>query len=65
MPIFARRVGIAVGAFALAWLVAALAAAWIFGSGNILVWVLAALVGAVVYLAIPWLDERGARRGNR
>lgn len=65
MTTFARRIGITMGAFVLTWLAAALAAIWIFGSGNSLVWVLAALVGAIVYLAIPWLDERRAVRENR
>ena len=48
----ARRVGIAVGAFVIAWLAVSLVAALFFGSGNILVWVLAAVVGAGVYLDI-------------
>jgi len=59
MPKVARRVGIAFGSFALAWLAASLVAGWLFGSGNILVWVLAAFVGAIVYLVILRGDQRG------
>ena len=54
----ARRVGIAAGAFVLAWLAAALVGQWLFGSGNVLVWVIAAVVGVVVYVAIPQRDQR-------
>lgn len=59
MPKVARRVGIAFGSFALAWLAASLVARWLFGSGNILVWVLDAFVGAIVYLVILRRDQRG------
>ena len=54
----ARRVGIAFGSFVVAWLAASLVAGWLFGSGNILVWVLAAVVGAGVYLDILRRDRR-------
>ena len=54
----ARRVGIAFGVFVLAWLVASLVAGWLFGSGNILGWVFAAVAGAVVYLAMLRRAER-------
>ena len=54
----ARRVGIAVGAFVIAWLAVSLVAGWLFGSGNILVWVFAAVAGAVVYLALLRRDRR-------
>ena len=54
-----RRLGIALGSFVLAWLVVALVAIWLFGSGNFLVWVLAALVGATVYLVLLRRDGRG------
>lgn len=54
-----RRLGIALGSFVIAWLVVALVANWLFGSGNFLVWVLAALVGATVYLVLPRRDGRG------
>jgi uncharacterized membrane protein YciS (DUF1049 family) len=54
----ARRVGIAFGAFLIAWLAASLVAGWLFGSGNILVWVVAAVVAVGVYLEIPRLDRR-------
>ena len=46
---FARRVGIAFGSFVIAWLAVSLVAGWLFGSGNFLVWVIAAVVGAAVY----------------
>ena len=58
MPKVARRVGIAVGSFALAWIAVSLVARWLFGSGNFLVWVIAAVVGVAAYLAIPRLDQR-------
>ena len=57
-----RRLGIAVGSFVIAWLVVALVATWLFGSGNVLVWVLAALVGAAVFLVLLWRDRRGGWR---
>ena len=63
MPRVARRLAIAFGSFALAWLAISLVARWLFGSGNILVWVLAACVGAVVYLAILRRDRRDRRPG--
>jgi hypothetical protein len=54
----ARQVGIAFGAFVIAWLAVSLVAGWLFGSGNILVWVFAAVVGASVYLEILRRDRR-------
>jgi hypothetical protein len=54
----ARRVGIALGSFVIAWLAVSLVAGWLFGSGNFLVWVFAAVVGAGVYLAILRRDRR-------
>ena len=54
----ARRVGIAFGSFVSAWLAVSLVAHWLFGSGNVLVWVLAAVVGAGVYLEILRRDRR-------
>ena len=53
-----RRVGIAFGSFVIAWLAVSLVAGWLFGSGNILVWVIAAAVGAAVYLDILRRDRR-------
>jgi hypothetical protein len=53
-----RRVGIAFGSFVIAWLAVSLVAGWLFGSGNILVWVIAAIVGAGVYLDILRRDRR-------
>ncbi len=53
-----RRIGIALGSFVIAWLAAALVAGWLFGSGNILVWVIAGVVGAAVYLDILRRDRR-------
>lgn len=41
----------AIGAFVLAWIVAALMASWLFGSGNILVSVIAGFAGVTTYLA--------------
>ena len=59
----ARRVGIAFGSFVIAWLTVSLAAGRLFGSGNILVWVIAVVVGAGVYLDILRRDRRGRRDG--
>jgi hypothetical protein len=53
----ARRVGIAIGSFVIAWFAVSLVANWLFGSGNVLVWVLAAVVGAGVYLDILRRDR--------
>lgn len=57
-----RRLGIALGSFVIAWLGVSLVAGWLFGSGNILVWVVAAVVSAGVYLDILRRDRRGPRR---
>lgn len=57
---FARRVGIAFGSFVIAWLAVSLVAGWLFGSGTILVWVIAVIVGAGVYLDIMRRDRRVA-----
>lgn len=65
MPTVARRVGIAFGSFALAWLAVTLVARWLFGSGNILVWVFAAAVGVIVYLALLWRDHGVGQRRIR
>ena len=54
----ARRVGLAAGSFVIAWLAVSLMAGWLFGSGNILVWVIAVVVGAGVYLDILRRDRR-------
>jgi hypothetical protein len=54
----ARRVGIAFGSFVIAWLAVSLVAVWLFGSGNFLVWVFAAVVGAGVYLEMLRRDRR-------
>lgn len=54
----ARRVGIAFGSFVIAWLAVSLVAGWLFGSGNILVWVFAAVVGAGVFLDLLRRDRR-------
>lgn len=53
----ARRIGIAFGSFVIAWLAVSLVAGWLFGSGNVLVWVIAAVVGAGVYLEILRRDR--------
>jgi hypothetical protein len=54
----ARRLGVALGSFVIAWLAVSLVAGWLVGSGNILVWVFAAVVGAGVYLDILRRDRR-------
>ena len=54
----ARRLGIAFGSFVIAWLAVLFVAIWLFGSGNILVWVFAAAVAAGVYLEILRRDRR-------
>ncbi len=56
----ARRIGIALGSFVIAWLAAWLLAGLFFGSGNILVWVFASVIGAAVYLGLLWRDRRDA-----
>ena len=48
----------ALGAFLAAWLVASILARWLFGSGNVLVWVFAAAVAAITYLALLRYDQR-------
>jgi hypothetical protein len=53
-----RRVGIAFGSFVIAYLAVSLVAGLLFGSGNILVWVIAVIVGAGVYLDILRRDRR-------
>ena len=59
MTTVARRVAIAFGSFVIAWLAATLAARLLFGSGNVLVWVIATVVGVTTYLALAW-QEQGA-----
>jgi hypothetical protein len=54
----ARRLGITFGSFVIAWLAALLVAGWLFGSGNILVRVFAAVVAAGAYLEILRRDRR-------
>lgn len=54
----ARRVGIAFGSFVIAWLMLTVVAEWLFGSGNVLVWVLAGIVGAGVYVEVLRRDRR-------
>jgi hypothetical protein len=58
MVTVARRIGIALGSFVIAWFAVSLVAGWLFGSGNFLVWVIAAIVGAGVYLDILRRDRR-------
>jgi len=58
MFIIARRVGIAFGAFVIAWIAATLAGVWLFGSANFLSYVIAALVAIAVYLEIMRRDRR-------
>ena len=48
---------LAIASFVIAWLVVALVANLFFGSGNVLVWVVAAVVGAGVYVALLRRDR--------
>jgi hypothetical protein len=48
----ARRVGLALGSFVIAWLAVSLVVGWLFGPGNILVWVFAFAIGGRIYLEI-------------
>jgi hypothetical protein len=57
MATVVRRIGIAFGSSAVAWLAGALLARWLFGSGNILVWLMAGFFGLIVYLAMLWRDR--------
>ena len=54
----ARRVAIAFGSFVIAWFAVLLVGRWLFGSVNFLVWVIAAVVGAAVYLVMQRRDRR-------
>jgi hypothetical protein len=54
----ARRVGIALGSFVIAWFAISYVAVWIFGSANFLAYVFAAAVAAGVYLALLGRDRR-------
>ncbi len=58
MAKLARHVGIALGSSVAAWLVATLVAGWLFGSGNILVWLVAGSVGVSVYLTMLGRDRQ-------
>jgi hypothetical protein len=57
MPKVVRQVGIVLGSFVVAWLAAAVLARWLFGSGNILVWVIAAVAGVGAYFALLWREQ--------
>lgn len=54
----ARRVGIAFGVFVIACIAGGVAAQWRYGSGNFLVLVLAAIVGAGAYFEVRRRDTR-------
>ena len=54
----ARRVGIAFGAFVMACIAGSVVAEWRYGSGNFLVLVLAAIIGAGVYFDVRRRDRR-------
>ena len=54
----ARRLAVTVGAFVIAWIALFILAQWLFGSGNILIWVLAAVFGALVYLEVLRPERR-------
>jgi hypothetical protein len=56
----ARRVGIALGSFVIAWFAIVNVAVWLFGSANFLAYALAAVVGAGVYLDLLRRDRRVA-----
>jgi hypothetical protein len=58
MTAVARRIGLAFGSFVIAWFAILFVAESLYGSGNFLVWVFAALVGAGVYLILVWRDRR-------
>jgi hypothetical protein len=58
MAKIARHIGIALGAFVIALVAISFVAVWLFGSSNFLAYVLAAVVGAGVYLAILRRDRR-------
>jgi hypothetical protein len=60
-----RRVVLALGAFVIACLVIGLLATWIFGSGNVLVYVLAAPVGVATYLELLRRDRAPDIRQRR
>ena len=58
-----RRLGIAFGSLVIAWLAVSLVAGVLLGpsaSGNLLVWLVAIIVGALVYLDILRRDRRSA-----
>ena len=58
MSMVAHRVAVAFGSFVIAWLVATFAARLLFGSGNVLVWVIATVVGVGTYLALARREQR-------
>lgn len=51
----ARRVALALGAFVVTWFAATLIGTWLFGSSNVLSWMIAAIIGIGVYTYIPRL----------
>jgi hypothetical protein len=53
----ARRVGIAFGAFVIACIAGSVVAGWLYGSGNVLVLVLAAIIGAGAYFEVGRRDR--------
>ena len=53
-----RRLGIIFVSFVIAWVALFVLARWLFGSGNVLIWVFAAVVGAVVYIEVLRRDRR-------
>ena len=56
----ARRVGIALGSFVIAWFAIVNVAVWLFGSANFLAYVFAAVVAVSVYLALLLRDRHVA-----
>lgn len=56
-----RRIGIALGSFVAAFLVVSVIARIVFGSGNVLVWVVAIALGALIYADIIRRDRKAPR----
>ena len=54
----ARRVGLAIGSFVIAWLGFLLLGNWIFGSANVLVFYLAAPIAVGVYIELLRRERR-------
>jgi hypothetical protein len=53
-----RRIGLAMGAFVIAWLAFVLLGNWIFGSANVLAYYLATPIAVGVYIGLLRRDRR-------